>query len=45
MKGGEAPVAGFISDEDIAKVREATDLVAYIGKTTPMRQKGRDFCG
>ena len=43
MKGGEAPVAGFISDEDIAKVREATDLVAYIGETTPLRQKGRDF--
>lgn len=36
-------MAGFISDEDIAKVREATDLVAYIGESTPMRQKGRDF--
>ncbi|MDO4502564.1 MAG: DNA primase [Coriobacteriia bacterium] len=36
-------MAGFISDEDIAKVREATDLVGYIGETTPMRQKGRDF--
>lgn len=36
-------MAGFISDEDIAKVREATDLVAYIGQTAPMKQKGRDF--
>ncbi|MDO4183514.1 MAG: DNA primase [Coriobacteriia bacterium] len=34
---------GRISDEDIQKVREATDLVAFIGETTPVRQRGRDF--
>ncbi len=35
-------VAG-ISDEDIQKVRDASDLVAVIGERTPVKQKGRDF--
>ncbi len=34
---------GFISDEDIQKVREASDLVAVIGERTPVKQRGRDF--
>ncbi len=34
---------GFISDEDIQKVREANDLVAVIGERTPVKQRGRDF--
>ena len=32
-----------ISDEDIQKVRDASDLVAVIGERTPVKQKGRDF--
>lgn len=32
-----------ISDEDIQKVREASDVVAVIGERVPVRQKGRDF--
>ena len=32
-----------ISDEDIAKVREASDLVAIMGERTPVKQRGRDF--
>jgi DNA primase len=36
---------GRISDEDVARVREATDLVALINETTPLRQKGRLFWG
>ena len=32
-----------ISDEDIQKVRDASDLVAGIGERTPVKQKGRDF--
>ncbi len=34
---------GRISDDDIAKVREATDLVALVGERSQMRQKGREF--
>lgn len=34
---------GSISQEDIEKVREATDLVALMGERTPVKQKGRDF--
>lgn len=34
---------GFISDEDIQKVREANDIVAVIGERTPVKQRGRDF--
>lgn len=34
---------GRISDEDIQKVREATDLVALIGESIPLKQKGREF--
>lgn len=33
----------FISDDDIQKVREATDIVQIIGERAPVRQKGRDF--
>lgn len=32
-----------ISEEDINKVREASDLVAVIGERTPVKQRGRDF--
>lgn len=41
-KRKRGPVAG-ISDEDIQKVRDASDLVAVIGERTPVKQKGRDF--
>lgn len=34
---------GSISQEDIEKVREASDLVALMGERTPVKQKGRDF--
>jgi DNA primase len=34
-----------ISDEDVSRVRDATDIVALIGETTPLRQKGRLFWG
>lgn len=34
---------GLISDDDIQKVREASDLVAIIGERSPVRQRGRDF--
>ncbi|WP_270299280.1 CHC2 zinc finger domain-containing protein, partial [Eggerthella sinensis] len=36
-------MAGGISEEDIQKVREASDLVAVIGERTPVKQRGRDF--
>ncbi len=32
-----------ISDDDIQKVREATDLVALIGERTRVQQRGREF--
>lgn len=32
-----------ISQEDIEKVREASDLVAVVGERVPVKQKGRDF--
>lgn len=32
-----------ISEEDIRKVREASDIVAVIGERSPVRQRGRDF--
>ncbi len=32
-----------ISDEDIQKVRDASDLVSVIGERVPVKQKGRDF--
>jgi DNA primase len=34
-----------ICDEDVSRVRDATDIVALIGETTPLRQKGRLFWG
>ena len=34
---------GRISDEEIQKVREASDIVALMGQRSPMRQRGRDF--
>ena len=34
---------GGISEEDIQKVREASDLVAIVGERVPLRQRGRDF--
>jgi DNA primase len=36
---------GRISEEDIMRVREATDLVQLVSETTPLRQKGRLFWG
>ena len=32
-----------ISEEDIQKVREASDIVAIVGERVPLRQRGRDF--
>ena len=32
-----------ISDDDVRRVREASDLVAIVGERTPLRQRGRDF--
>ncbi|MEY8461251.1 DNA primase [Eggerthellaceae bacterium 24-137] len=32
-----------ISDEDIQKVRDASDVVSVIGERVPVKQKGRDF--
>lgn len=32
-----------ISEQDIRKVREASDIVAVFGERTPVKQKGRDF--
>ena len=32
-----------ISEEDIQKVREASDVVAVIGERSPVKQRGRDF--
>ena len=32
-----------ISEQDIQKVREASDLVAIVGERVPLRQRGRDF--
>ncbi len=39
----DAMAEGRISDEEIQKVREASDLVALIGERSPLRQRGRDF--
>lgn len=36
---------GRIPEEDVAKVRDATDLVSLINETVPLRQKGRLFWG
>ena len=36
-------MAGTISEEDIQKVREASDVVAVIGERVPVKQRGRDF--
>ncbi len=36
---------GRISEEDVMRVREATDLVQLISETVPLRQKGRLFWG
>ena len=37
------PVSMAISEEDIRKVREASDIVAIMGERTVVRQRGRDF--
>ncbi|ACV21982.1 DNA primase [Slackia heliotrinireducens] len=34
-----------IPEDDIRKVREASDLVAIVGDRVPLRQRGRDFWG
>lgn len=39
-KGNRVP---SISDEDIQKVRAATDIVTLFSERVPLRQKGRDF--
>ncbi len=36
---------GRISDEDVARVRDATDLVTVVSERVPLRQKGRLFWG
>lgn len=36
-------MAGGISEEDIQKVRDASDVVAVIGERSPVKQRGRDF--
>lgn len=36
---------GRISEDDVSRVRDATDLVALIQETVPLRQKGRLFWG
>ena len=41
--GGGSVTSMAISDEDIQKVREASDLVAIMGETGPVKQRGRDF--
>jgi DNA primase len=41
----EASGMGRISDEDVQRVRDATDVVTLISETTPLRQKGRLFWG
>lgn len=35
--------SGIISDEDIQKVREASDIVSVIDERVPLKQRGRDF--
>ena len=40
-----APGVSRISDEDVQRVRDATDIVALISETVPLRQKGRLFWG
>jgi len=35
----------YISDEDIAKVRDATDLVQLIGERVQLKQRGRQWWG
>lgn len=34
---------GFISEEDLQKVRDATDIVALFSERTQVKQRGRDF--
>ena len=36
-------MAGGISDEDIQKVRDATDIVTLFSEYTPVKQRGRDY--
>ena len=36
-------MGAIIGEDDIQKVREATDLVSLIGERSPVRQRGRDF--
>ncbi len=36
---------GLITPEDKQKIREATDLVALVGETVVLRQRGNDFWG
>jgi len=36
---------GRISDEDVARVRDATDIVALVSETVVLRKKGRLFWG
>ena len=36
---------GRISDEDIARVRDAVDIVAVVQEYVPLRQRGREFWG
>lgn len=36
-------MAGGISDEDIQRVRDATDIVTLFSEYTPVKQRGRDY--
>lgn len=36
-------MAGGISEDDLRKVREASDLVSIVGERVPVKQRGRDF--
>lgn len=39
----EGTALASISDEDIQKVREASDLVALMAERSPVKQRGRDY--
>lgn len=42
---GRRTSIGRISEDDVIRVRDATDIVALVSETVPLRQKGRLFWG